>query len=314
MGRNAGKPRTGKIVRVAKSETAAGNASDAVMRRTGIRIVGEMPWGAHICIFYETREDLLDTCVAYFAPGLESNEFCIWAASDPITPEDAKDALRREIPDFDRYLAAGQIEIVHGHEWYLKGDEFNLRRITGGWSEKLSSALAKGHEGMRVSGNAFWLETNHWKEFCVYEHELDQSVAGQKMLVMCTYSLGATKAVDILDVARAHQLSIARRNGEWEFLETPELKQATREIRNLNAALNVLSASFPGLEKLTPRERVVLSQIVRGASSKEAARTLGIGPRTVDFHRANILQKLGAKNTVDLVRRVVGGSGRRRRT
>jgi DNA-binding CsgD family transcriptional regulator len=56
---------------------------------------------------------------------------------------------------------------------------------------------------------------------------------------------------------------------------------------------------------LTPRERVVLAQIVKGASSKDAARTLGISPRTVEFHRANILEKLGAKNTAELVRLAV---------
>jgi Bacterial regulatory proteins, luxR family len=46
---------------------------------------------------------------------------------------------------------------------------------------------------------------------------------------------------------------------------------------------------------------VALSQIITGASSKEAGRSLGVSPRTVEFHRANIMQKLGAKNTVDLV-------------
>jgi FixJ family two-component response regulator len=51
---------------------------------------------------------------------------------------------------------------------------------------------------------------------------------------------------------------------------------------------------------------VALAQIVRGASSKEAARTLGVSPRTVEFHRANVMQKLGARNAADLVRRVLG--------
>jgi two-component system, LuxR family, response regulator FixJ len=55
-----------------------------------------------------------------------------------------------------------------------------------------------------------------------------------------------------------------------------------------------------------PRERVTLAQILRAASSKEAARTLHITPRTVEFHRATILQKLGARNTADLVRRALG--------
>jgi hypothetical protein len=106
----------------------------------------------------------------------------------------------------------------------------------------------KGYEGMRVSGNAFWFETNHWKEFCEYEQELDRSLAGQKMIVLCTYSLLASRAVELLDVARAHQCSITRRHCNWEFLETPELKQAKQEIKKLNSALDILSKPFSGHE------------------------------------------------------------------
>src|SRR3979490_1275166 len=95
---------------------------------------------------------------------------------------------------------------------------------------------------MRVSGNAFWLGSKHWREFCEYQHELDRSLADQKMIVLCTYSLQASRTVDMLDVARAHQCSIALRNGNWEFLETPELKQPKQEIRSLNGALDVLSS------------------------------------------------------------------------
>jgi FixJ family two-component response regulator len=70
--------------------------------------------------------------------------------------------------------------------------------------------------------------------------------------------------------------------------------------------LLVLSRPFVGHELLTSRERAVLAQIVRGASSKEAAGSLKVSPRTIDFHRANIMQKLDAKNIADLVRIVVG--------
>jgi DNA-binding CsgD family transcriptional regulator len=264
-----------------------------------------MPWGAHLCVFYETPADLLDTCTAYFEAGLSGREFCIWAVSEPFSISDATDALRRRIPDFDRHLAARNIELLHGRDWYLNGDHFDLQRVTGGWSEKLAHALARGYEGMRISGNAFWIGTNHWKQFCEYEEELDRSVADQRMLVLCTYPLQASRAVDLLDVARAHQCTIARRRDDWEFLETPELRQAKREIKRLNGALDVLTKPLPGDDSLTPRERVVLAHIVRGSSSKETARTLRIAPRTVEFHRANIMKKLGAKNTVDLVRRVL---------
>ena len=54
---------------------------------------------------------------------------------------------------------------------------------------------------------------------------------------------------------------------------------------------------------LTPRESLILAEIVRGQSSKEVARALEISPRTVEFHRANLLKKFGAKNTAELVRK-----------
>jgi DNA-binding CsgD family transcriptional regulator len=50
---------------------------------------------------------------------------------------------------------------------------------------------------------------------------------------------------------------------------------------------------------------VALAQNIRGASSKEAARTFGVSPRTVDFHRANLLKKLGARSAADLVHEVL---------
>jgi len=300
--------RAGKVSapRRDKIGSAEQDAADPALRKTGIPGVGNMPWGTHICVFYETREDLLDIAMSYFEVGFRSNELCVWAISDPITETDAKDALRLRVPNLDRHLEAGQIEILLGSEWYLKGGRSDPKRITSGWSKKLLVALAKGYDGMRVSGNAFWIATNHWKAFCEYERELDQSLAGQEMIVLCTYSLQESRAVDILDVARAHQCTIAMRNGNLEFLETPELKQAKQEIKKLNSALDILSKPFPGHKSLTARERVTLAQIVRGASSKEAARALGVSPRTIDFHRANVMQKLGAKNTADLVRRVLG--------
>jgi MEDS: MEthanogen/methylotroph, DcmR Sensory domain len=237
-----------------EAESAAQQHSDPVLRKTGIRVLEGMPWGAHICMFYESKADLLDAAVSYFEAGLNSNESCIWVVSDPITKEDAESSLRRNIPDFDRRLSDGRFELVQGSEWYLKEGKLQLQRIISGWSAKLSAALARGSEGLRVSGNAFWSAENHWKGFCEYEHMLDSSLADQKMIVLCTYSLRTSMAVDILDVARAHQCTIARRNGNWEFLETPELKQAKQEIRRLNGALDILSRSSPGHETLTPRE------------------------------------------------------------
>lgn len=62
-----------------------------------------------------------------------------------------------------------------------------------------------------------------------------------------------------------------------------------------------------GFTELTPREREVLQLIARGQSNKEAGRALGISPRTVEGHRASVMEKLGARNAADLVRIVLMG-------
>ena len=58
----------------------------------------------------------------------------------------------------------------------------DLEGILHGWSEKLSSVLAKGYEGLRASGNAFWAGTNHWREFCGYEQEMDRFPRSEQLL------------------------------------------------------------------------------------------------------------------------------------
>jgi two-component system, LuxR family, response regulator FixJ len=56
------------------------------------------------------------------------------------------------------------------------------------------------------------------------------------------------------------------------------------------------------LATLTPRERSVLDKLVQGRSNKITAHDLGISPRTVEIHRAHIMDKMNARSLSDLVR------------
>lgn len=55
-------------------------------------------------------------------------------------------------------------------------------------------------------------------------------------------------------------------------------------------------------ETLTPREREILQLVAEGHTSAEIAVRLGISPRTVEVHRANLLHKLGLRSHTDVVR------------
>ena len=212
-------------------------ALSAETRKTGIDVVGDMPWGTHFCLFYETKEDLLDTLIPYCKAGLESGEFCLWIVADPLTVEEATDALKEAVPGFSRYLADSSIEIVSARDWYLSGGTFDLKRVTTGWLEKLARASARGYAGVRVTGDTAWLQKKDWKHFCEYEEGLNEAVANQRLAVLCTYPLAACGAMEILDVVRTHQFAVAKRHRSWDVIETAGFKQAKAEIKRLNDEL-----------------------------------------------------------------------------
>jgi len=226
-----------RVVQPARAESNHVTAMADEMRKTGVDVVGDMPWGTHFCLFYETLMDLLEPLVSYCKAGLESQEFCLWAVAAPLTGEDVTHALKRAVPDFDRYLNDQSIEIVLASDWYLQNGRFDLKKVTGGWNEKLASASARGYAGVRVTGDSAWLEKQDWKNFCEYEDSINQSIVNQRLTVLCTYPLAAFGATEILDVVRTHQFAVTNRRGTWDIIETAGHKQAKAEIKRLNEEL-----------------------------------------------------------------------------
>src|ERR1700704_866796 len=212
---------------------------DPQLRKTGIGVVGDVPWGTHFFMFYETKEDLLDTLVPYFKAGLETGELCLWLVSEPLTEGEATNARRHAVPDFERYLANRSIEILAGGRFYFFGDNLDLQQAIRTWAEKTDFALDSGYAGLRVSASTAWLERKDWKAFSDYENAVNNCINGWRMTALCTYPLAGSTAAEILDVTRTHQFAIARRNNGWEVLETSELKQAKSEIKRLNDELEL---------------------------------------------------------------------------
>ena len=202
------------------------------LRKSGIDIIGDVPWGTHFCQFYQTKEDLMDLLVPYFKAGLENNEFCIWITSQPSEVEEAKEVLRRAVSDFDVYLEQGQIEIVPYTYWYVNEGVYDSERVLNGWVEKLNKALTNGYDGLRL-GNSFWLEKKDWNGFVEYGGKLDSIIGDYQMIALCTYSLDKCNATEIIETVINHQFALIKREGKWEQIESSRRKKAEEKIHNL---------------------------------------------------------------------------------
>jgi PAS domain S-box-containing protein len=216
------------------------NTDSKKLRKTGIDILGDCPWGTHFCQFYHSQNDLIDMLVPYFKAGLENNEFCMWVTSEPLGVEDAKKVMQKAVPNFDKYLRKRQIEIVPYTEWYVKDNTFNLQRVLNSWVEKLNHALVKGYDGMRVTGNTFWFEKRDWKRFTDYEEEINNVIGKYQMMAICTYSLDKCNVYEIIDVVKNHQFAIIKREGKWEIIESSERKRAEEALRESEERLRAI--------------------------------------------------------------------------
>ena len=109
------------------------------------------------------------------------------------------------------------------------------------------------------------------------------------------------------DVAMAVR---AMKSGAVDFIEKPIREEAL--VESVEAAMQLArraerqqavgDAARDSLEKLTPREREVLELLVIGRPNKVIAQELDCSPRTVEIHRARIMEKMSARSLPHLVR------------
>ncbi len=233
----------------------------AKTRKSGLDFIGDVAWGTHMCQFFQTKQDLLDILIPYFMDGLKGNELCVWVTSDFLDKKDAIEAMEAAMPDFQRYLQKGQMEIFPYTEWYLKEGKFELDRVLKAWVEKHDKALSLGYAGIRVTGNPFWIDNKKdWDDFTEYEAEINNVIDDYKILVLCTYSLDKCRANEIIDVLTNHEFAMLKRSGKWVKIESTEHKKIEAALRKSEKRFSDLYSSMT--------EGVAFHQIVYDKSGK----------------------------------------------
>jgi len=102
----------------------------------------------------------------------------------------------------------------------------------------------------------------------------------------------------------------AMQHGAFDFLQKPfrdqdlldRIQRAIARDGELRQSLGEHARIKAHLESLTPREREVLDLMTQGKQNKVIAQDLGVSPRTVEIHRARVMEKMNAQSVAELVR------------
>lgn len=210
-------------------------------RITGIGVIGKVPWGTHLCQFYQTKGDLIDILVPYFKAGLNNNELCVWLTSEPLTVGQARASLTGAVRELNDYIKKGQIEIVNASEWYTKSGKFNSEEVLRRWIEKEKLALQKGFDGLRFSGNTSWLQREAWEQFADYEQAVDRVIGGHRMIAICSYCMDKCMASDVIALVNKHRFTLFSQKGNWEVAESAQLQRVEQVLQQSKERYHVLA-------------------------------------------------------------------------
>ncbi|HEV7369678.1 sensor histidine kinase [Arenibaculum sp.] len=205
--------------------------------QSGIDGCGPLPWGTHFCQFYETDEDLSEVLVGYFRAGIEANEACLWVVPDSLSPRDAEAALRRAVPDLDRRIASGQVEIVERRDWLVPRGGSSAS-VLERWRDRERRALAAGRPGLRLAGPSPSPDRAGRTDFRVHEAAASQCCRGRRIVALCSYRMAQCGASGVLDAVAHHAFALARYAGTRTMLERADHRQTRAELHRINDELD----------------------------------------------------------------------------
>lgn len=130
------------------------------------------------------------------------------------------------------------------------------------------------------------------------------SMQHDKKYIVSSVENGANGYI-INNTSKEELLKAVKAVSEGRKYFPPEISEVI--INELLAKTSALQeANRPIFEKITNKEKQILGMIVQGFNSREMADKLFLSIRTVGIHRANMMKKVKAKNTADLVKMAIG--------
>jgi signal transduction histidine kinase/CheY-like chemotaxis protein/PAS domain-containing protein len=200
-------------------------------RKSGVPLIGDLPWGTHFCQFYDSQSDLLEVVLPYFKAGLANNEYCIWVTAKPFSPEAAKEALRKRLRRFEEYVHKGQIEIVPYQRWRAMGSRSGKAIVA-----MLDRAISNGFDGLRFACHASLTKGAGIDGI--------EAIGKYNVIGFFAYPRGKFDATGLMDVVNKHRYALVRNAAKWEVIESSEARIVKDALARSEQKLHSLSQNM----------------------------------------------------------------------
>jgi hypothetical protein len=188
------------------------------LTQCGLPGVAQIPFGIHMCHFYRERQELVEALVPFFTAGLHSNERCIWVCAAPLDAAGAKRELQASGVDVEAAIRRGALTVLDYAEFYLKARGMNSAEVAALWLAEEARALEDGYSGLRITGNASFLEPETWPDFMDYEEVVHRAFNGRRIVSLCTYDMRRCAPGKVSDVMRRHSCALERPDEGWQIV------------------------------------------------------------------------------------------------
>jgi DNA repair protein RadC len=218
-------------------------------RETGIELLGAVPWGAHICLLYNSKQDFSAITVPYLRAGLSNNEFCLWITSGSTGVKEAATLISGENPPSPDSPENKQIEIVAFTDACLKDGKFDLKTFHQTLINRVRYAGSAGYDGLRVVFDISWAKRAEWQRFARFAAMTPQDNGQSHMLGFCAYPLDKCGAEELIGLIGTDKYTLVANDGkithpgDFRFLASREalnkiqkryqsqLQKARKELR-----------------------------------------------------------------------------------
>jgi len=187
-------------------------------------MINAIPLDKHTCLFYNSKDELVEFLAPYFKTGLENNEFCVWVVPETFEAGDAKIALSKAVKNLDYYIEKGKMRIGTCGEYYLASGVFTAFKMLEYWAKMEKEVLDQGFDGMRVAGDGGWGLGEQWINLSYYEEEISNSIDKLRITAICTYPVDKLSLKQLFHIGKTHGLSFAKQMGEWAKIDSARFK------------------------------------------------------------------------------------------